>query len=169
MIIVLLNWISALLWIPVCYYVMLIISLSLLLYYIILSLIFSLEVFLSAQTVCTFYYSQQSSYKVETCCQVWSLKCIDAFREHKHQTAWSFDYFTVCFSLNEQFVSHFWHNVIVSACVHARGFWIYLHLTERREWRDAAEPACVWSHNQHLHVCECVKEWHRETKLSAIR
>lgn len=63
------------------------------------------------------------------------------------------------YSLNEiVFVSHFWHNVTASA----RGFWIYLHFTERREWRDATEPA----HNQHVHVFERVKEWHSCCLLS---
>lgn len=31
------------------------------------------------------------------------------------------------------------------------------------------KPDCVWSHNQHLHVCECVKERRIETELSTVR
>ncbi len=103
MIIVLSNQISAWLWSPVCFYVMQIISCSLLLYYITLSVIFSLEVFLSAQTVGTLCYSQQSHYKVKTCRQVWFLKtkpvCNDAFCKHIYQTAWPLDYFTVSMRL----------------------------------------------------------------------
>lgn len=94
----------------------------------------------------------------------WNNAC--DFSKHKYQTAWPLDYFTVLVSVSSLFPTS---SITVSACVHTRGFWIYLHFTERTQWRDAKKQTVCGLTTMHVHVCECVKVRHRETELSAVR
>ncbi len=162
MIIVLSNQISAWLWSPVCFYVMQIISYSLLLYYITLSVIFSLEVFLSAQTVGTLCYSQQSHYKVKTCRQVWFLKtkplCNDAFCKHIYQTAWPLDYFTVSMRLC-LFPTSGTMSQPVLVCMQEASEYICISLKGDNEEMLQNQHVCGLTTS----MCTCLSTWKSDT------